>query len=154
MQGNTLNCSVPEANVGQVCKREHISPLGDVYIYICGNQIQRGEMGCKCCRWPVNACKMARMVKLLPLSFTGLVLFLTVHSFYNDALITGTLLLILFFPVFDFPQRKPLKLPPGPSGVPVLGYLPFLGENPHQEMAKLARKYGPLVHIQLGSFPG
>ncbi|KAG0584508.1 hypothetical protein KC19_3G213900 [Ceratodon purpureus] len=111
-------------------------------------------MGCKCCRWPVNACRMARMVKLLPLSFTGLVLFLTVHSFYNDAVITGTLLLILFFPVFGFLPRKPLNLPPGPSGIPVLGYLPFLGEKPHQEMAKLAKKYGPLVHIQLGSFPG
>ena len=98
---------------------------------------------------------MARTVKLLLLLFTGMVIVFAVHSFYNDAVITGSSLLILLFQlVLGFPRQKPLKLPPGPSGVPVLGYLPFLGENLHQQMAELAKKYGPLVHIQLGSFSG
>ncbi|CAG2104432.1 unnamed protein product [Medioppia subpectinata] len=43
-----------------------------------------------------------------------------------------------------------LSLPPGPIGVPLLGFLPFLGSQPHKDIAKLSDKYGPLFTLQLG----
>ncbi|KAG0435704.1 hypothetical protein HPB47_018361 [Ixodes persulcatus] len=46
-------------------------------------------------------------------------------------------------------QDRPL--PPGPTGVPVLGYLPFLGSSPHFTYQRLAAKYGPIVRVKLGS---
>ncbi|KAK1438670.1 hypothetical protein QVD17_04480 [Tagetes erecta] len=43
------------------------------------------------------------------------------------------------------------KLPPGPVGFPIIGNLLELGPKPHEDLAKLAQKYGPLMTIQLGS---
>jgi len=98
------------------------------------------------------------MVKVLAMvgAGAGLVLALSLHSFNNNSLTTGVLLAILsMLLIFSAAtKRKALKLPPGPVGVPVLGYLPFLGSLPHQDMAKLAQKHGPLVYMQLGSVPG
>ncbi|KAK4876362.1 hypothetical protein RN001_012784 [Aquatica leii] len=48
-----------------------------------------------------------------------------------------------------FTQRK---LPPGPWGLPVLGYLPFLNPKaPHETLTDLARKYGKIYGLHLGS---
>ncbi|KAG0443266.1 hypothetical protein HPB47_015110 [Ixodes persulcatus] len=41
------------------------------------------------------------------------------------------------------PDRS--RLPPGPKGVPLLGYIPFLGMNLHLKFAELAKVYGPIV---------
>lgn len=42
-------------------------------------------------------------------------------------------------------------LPPGPRGLPLLGYLPFLGANLHLEFTDMARVYGPIFKLQLGT---
>ncbi|KAK9929487.1 hypothetical protein M0R45_026583 [Rubus argutus] len=42
-------------------------------------------------------------------------------------------------------------LPPGPRGLPLLGYLPFLGANLHLEFRDMARVYGPIFKLQLGT---
>ncbi|KAM7312798.1 putative cytochrome P450 [Ixodes scapularis] len=42
------------------------------------------------------------------------------------------------------------KLPPGPKGVPLLGYIPFLRKNHHLKFAELAKVYGPIVRIKYG----
>ncbi|KAL8503642.1 hypothetical protein ACS0TY_022393 [Phlomoides rotata] len=42
-------------------------------------------------------------------------------------------------------------LPPGPRGLPVLGYLPFLKVNLHLQFTQLAHKYGPIYRLWLGS---
>ncbi|XP_047306712.1 flavonoid 3'-monooxygenase CYP75B137-like [Impatiens glandulifera] len=42
-------------------------------------------------------------------------------------------------------------LPPGPRGLPIVGYLPFLGKNLHHEFSKLAEEYGPIYKLWLGS---
>ena len=46
-------------------------------------------------------------------------------------------------------SRKP-PLPPGPHGLPVLGYLPFLGTNLHRKFEELAGLYGPIYKVWLG----
>ena len=38
--------------------------------------------------------------------------------------------------------RKKGKFPPGPTGVPILGYLPFLGQEPYKELDRLKYIYG------------
>ncbi|XP_039839872.1 trimethyltridecatetraene synthase-like [Panicum virgatum] len=52
-------------------------------------------------------------------------------------------------------QRKTLNLPPGPRGWPVFGsLLSLLADTlpPHRVLAALAARYGPLMHLRLGSF--
>lgn len=34
--------------------------------------------------------------------------------------------------------------PPGPRGLPLLGYGIFLGENPHKKLKELSKKYGDM----------
>ena len=46
---------------------------------------------------------------------------------------------------------RPKKSPPGPYGLPVLGYLPFFIKNPEQTACKLSKKYGPIISIRLGT---
>lgn len=46
------------------------------------------------------------------------------------------------------------RCPPGPYGVPFLGYLPFLGEQPHLVLTKLGSKYGSIFSIGMGTHLG
>ncbi|KAK6934913.1 Cytochrome P450 [Dillenia turbinata] len=43
------------------------------------------------------------------------------------------------------------KLPPGPTGLPVVGYLLQLGTKPHIKFAELSKRYGPLISVKFGS---
>ncbi|XP_065290412.1 cytochrome P450 2A9-like isoform X2 [Dermacentor albipictus] len=44
-----------------------------------------------------------------------------------------------------------IPLPPGPRGVPLLGYLPFLRGQQHKAFRDIADKYGPVFRIKLGA---
>ncbi|KAF0911960.1 hypothetical protein E2562_012772 [Oryza meyeriana var. granulata] len=43
------------------------------------------------------------------------------------------------------------RLPPGPPGIPVLGALPLVGPAPHAGLASLARRYGPVMYLKMGT---
>ncbi|MCO5560105.1 hypothetical protein L7F22_049947 [Adiantum nelumboides] len=43
------------------------------------------------------------------------------------------------------------RLPPGPPAWPVIGNFHLLGAMPHQSLTQLARRYGPLMSMRLGS---
>ncbi|MED6201853.1 hypothetical protein PIB30_099269 [Stylosanthes scabra] len=44
------------------------------------------------------------------------------------------------------------KLPPGPPiSLPLLGHVPYLGSLLHQALYKLSLRYGPLIHVLIGS---
>nr|BAK74846.1 flavonoid 3', 5' hydroxylase [Gentiana triflora] len=43
------------------------------------------------------------------------------------------------------------RLPPGPTGWPILGALPLLGNMPHVTFANMAKKYGSVMYLKVGS---
>ncbi|PHT92655.1 hypothetical protein T459_00537, partial [Capsicum annuum] len=42
-------------------------------------------------------------------------------------------------------------LPPGPRGLPIVGFLPFLRPNLHHQLTELSQQYGPIYKFWLGS---
>ena len=50
-------------------------------------------------------------------------------------------------------SKSKLNLPHGPKAYPVISSLPSLGRNPHQTVAEMTQKYGPLVFLKLRSQP-
>ncbi|XP_058092527.1 cytochrome P450 71AU50-like [Magnolia sinica] len=45
------------------------------------------------------------------------------------------------------------RLPPGPTGIPIIGNLHMLGPLPHRDLHRLAKKYGPIMFMRLGQVP-
>ncbi|PKI46440.1 hypothetical protein CRG98_033138, partial [Punica granatum] len=62
------------------------------------------------------------------------------------------LLVILLNYAFTECYRK-RKLPPGPPKLPLVGNLHQLGNLPHLSLHSLAKKYGPIISLQLGWVP-
>ncbi|XP_075515913.1 flavonoid 3',5'-hydroxylase 1-like [Primulina tabacum] len=58
-------------------------------------------------------------------------------------------ILINFLVQIILSKRRPL--PPGPRGFPVVGALPLLGRMPHVALAKMAKTYGPIMYLKVGS---
>jgi ecdysteroid 25-hydroxylase len=51
-----------------------------------------------------------------------------------------------------YAQKLQKRRPPGPIGIPILGYLPFIDpKKPYETFAKLSSKYGNIFSVQLGS---
>lgn len=47
-------------------------------------------------------------------------------------------------------KLKEKKFPPGPTGVPFLGYLPFVGNNTTRTFMRIGKKYGPIFSLNMG----
>lgn len=63
--------------------------------------------------------------------------------------IIGVLILVAVH--FGYQWHSNRNLPPGPWGVPILGYLPWLNPSqPYKTLTELAQKYGPIYSIQMG----
>ena len=60
-----------------------------------------------------------------------------------------TLFLFLLRTLFKKSHTK--NLPPGPTGIPILGNLHQLGTHPHVTLHNMAKQFGPLMTLNLGS---
>ncbi|CAI9775739.1 unnamed protein product [Fraxinus pennsylvanica] len=50
-----------------------------------------------------------------------------------------------------FVSRNSPKLPPGPNPWPILGNIPHIGHMPHVSLTNLAKIYGPIMSLKLGT---
>ncbi|KAK6130116.1 hypothetical protein DH2020_036132 [Rehmannia glutinosa] len=64
-------------------------------------------------------------------------------------LLVATCFLRIIAPIGLLTTKKK-KLPPGPNGLPLIGNFITLGDRPHETIAKLANKHGPLMTLKLG----
>ncbi|KAL6348501.1 hypothetical protein AAG906_009961 [Vitis piasezkii] len=69
----------------------------------------------------------------------------------NTFLLLCMPLILCFFLQFLRPSSHATKLPPGPTGLPILGSLLQIGKLPHRSLARLAKIHGPLITLRLGS---
>jgi hypothetical protein len=64
------------------------------------------------------------------------------------ASVVGLLLVFVIKKFFEFKD-----LPPGPWGLPIVGYLPFiLFKNPMKVFATFKEQYGKIFSLKLGGF--
>ncbi|KAK6161517.1 hypothetical protein DH2020_004898 [Rehmannia glutinosa] len=70
-------------------------------------------------------------------------------QFYMAILLVSVLLMSIIWYIKGLQKTSPL--PPGPRGLPILGYLPFLGNNLLHQFTDLGHKYGPIFKLYLGN---
>ncbi|XP_022090540.1 cytochrome P450 2U1-like [Acanthaster planci] len=61
------------------------------------------------------------------------------------------MLAALAWALLKYKSRGKTRLPNGPIGLPLLGYIPFLGRKPYLTFTRLAQRYGSVFSVQLGA---
>lgn len=71
---------------------------------------------------------------------------------YSDGIITNFLgafaLVLICSYIYNWIRSR--NYPPGPHGLPVVGYIPFLGEKPNLTLEILSKKYGDILSFYMG----
>nr|CAA09850.1 flavonoid 3',5'-hydroxylase [Catharanthus roseus] len=67
------------------------------------------------------------------------------------AAISILILVQKFIQIVFLRSSSRIRLPPGPKGWPIIGALPYLGTMPHSILANMAKKYGPIMYLKLGT---
>lgn len=68
---------------------------------------------------------------------------------FVSLVLTFSVVFLIFKLVFEWRRRRP---PPGPWGLPLLGHLPFLGDNPLVPLMNWYKTYGNIYSIQMGKW--
>ncbi|XVE59918.1 hypothetical protein DITRI_Ditri05aG0085000 [Diplodiscus trichospermus] len=69
----------------------------------------------------------------------------------RELIAAAVLFFITRFFISSLVKKSNRTLPPGPKGWPVVGALPLLGSMPHVTLAKLAKNYGPVMYLKMGT---
>ena len=70
---------------------------------------------------------------------------------YRTEVWAAIFILILFYAVAAALRKRSSLEPPGPWGLPVMGYMPFLGKKMNLTINQLAKKYGDVFQLKIGS---
>ena len=79
-------------------------------------------------------------------------LWATLQSFLQQNTLTLVILSIAFYLLLrQYVDSKRRQLPPGPMGLPIVGYIPFLPFDYEDKMRQLFKRYGRMFTLTLGS---
>lgn len=71
---------------------------------------------------------------------------------FHELTVAALLFVITHIFIRSLLKKSSRPLPPGPRGWPLIGALTMLGNMPHVTLAKMAKKYGPIMHLKVGAF--
>ncbi|GMP91957.1 hypothetical protein CsSME_00042406 [Camellia sinensis var. sinensis] len=71
--------------------------------------------------------------------------------FLHELVMAFLIFLLTHFFIQSLSSKSTNRLPPGPRGLPLIGALPLLGAMPHATLAKMAKKYGPIIYLKIGT---
>ncbi|CAL1272927.1 unnamed protein product [Larinioides sclopetarius] len=77
--------------------------------------------------------------------------FMSLMQAHRYEIIFGLCTLLLAYIIAMAIKKARSNFPPGPMGLPIVGYLPFLTEDLHLDFMKLGKKYGDIFSLKLGS---
>ncbi|GFY37620.1 cytochrome P450 2J2 [Trichonephila inaurata madagascariensis] len=72
-------------------------------------------------------------------------------SLFQYQILVGICAFFVAYLIGNLINRLRSNFPPGPIGLPIVGYLPFLSKNIHLDLIELGKKYGDIFSVRLGS---